>query len=1145
VDVAVRLPGGLLQARDFLDNRYFLKRGLYLHALRRALAADAGARGVLHRELGCAEPAGAIVFWPWRDPRKPCLELRCRPPGLPGGAALRLVLRPSIAANNFPAAKLRPDRCNLKAAPCPPWGSLPDWQVGGGGPGPAAPAGGGGAGEGGGPTPHYTHAILEDTLLEVHADYLSACAAGVGGRLLGGAAALLKVWARTQFVGAAAGGPGGFELTALAADTLLAHPLLAGAPGASPLDVARCTLQRLASPAFAEGGRMQVSEAGSEDPAARLQLLEGFRRQFPGGFVLIDPSGHANLLARARPAALRRLADAAGRASRSLAAVLRPGGELAGGGPALHSAFDALLLRSLRFGSAFDFTFQVQLTARGATAAGEGGGEGESAAAGGPAYAADRPRAELEELRVEETVRLALGRRAAFVCALPRGAAGPAAAGGVVRVGVVVDPEHLAAPTDVGPDGTERERGRLFRRFWGDLAELRRFRDGRIAEAVAWDVPQAERSLGCLVPRAAGAALERHFPGAIVTCLSAPLLAAGRSGGGVEAQGVLWDGLAAEAALGRACEELGQLLRRLESLPLRVAGFRGLDAALRRTEPFPPAVHPLATGTFEAQPRGAGAGRAGRPPLCPRPVHVRASLEGSGRWPRDPAAFAKTRAAFQLRLAAVLQADFGLKAVATEDFLEVFFRGFVFRLELETLEEAPGTARAGAGAGVGAGAGGLGSGSRKRPRGIGDDDEDGEGEEGEEDRGVEGGAPLPGAVHDALAALGAREPSFQGAAKLAKLWVGAHMLGGAVPDAAAEVACAAAYVGDGEAGRRGPASSCAGFLRFLQVVAEHPWAHRPLLVPLGSAPVAAAAGGDLDASAIVAEAGGGDAGGAGGEGGGRVARREALDAFDRGGRPMGLAVLEVGGAGAPALFVADGVSALSLRRLQLAAGHALGLLLRAGEGGAPAAGGDKAGELVARAFTPSAEGFDAILRLHPGAVPDRACEGACFSKGGGSTSAPKVFSGRVIREALRDPAAAAPAVKLGRVPRAVLEGHSLEFAQDALLVGLDPGAAFAAELRARFGALAEFFRNPRGGTAVGVCWRPGAFQVADEEVGGASGGTAGLPRVSWADAASGRRRSVVDAAAVLADMAALGAGLAGAPGLCESARAVPPAALRL
>ena len=987
--------------------------------------------------------------------------------------------------------------------------ALPDWTK----PSPGEPPGSS--------TPHYTHALLEDALQEDLADYLAA-----SGPLLGPAAALLKVWAHAQFVGAAAGALGGFELTALAADTLRAYPLLAGAPGASPLDVARCALQRLASPAFAEGGRMRPGGPG-DPPAAGL--LDLFRRQFPGGFVLLDPSGRANVLARARPAALRRLADAAGRASRSLAAVLRPGGRLAGGGPALHAAFDALLVRRLRFGSAFDFAFQVRLP------------DLKNGSGPAPKCAADRPRAELEELRVEEVLRLALGPRAAFVCALPRGAAGPAAGGGAVRVGVVVDPEHLAAPTDVGPDGTDRGRGRLFRQFWGDLAELRRFRDGRIAEAVAWDAPPAERALGCLVPRAAEAALARHFPGAAVSCLSAPLLAAGSGGGGgPQPRGVLWDGLAAEAALGRAAEELGQLLRRLESLPLRVAGFRGLDAALRRTEPFPPAVHPLATGGFEAQ-RGTGAGRAGRPPLCPRPVHVRAALEGSGRWPRDPAAFAKTRAAFQLRLAAVLQADFGLKAVAAEDFLEVFFRGFVFRLELETLEEVPGGP-------------GPGPGPRKRPRGdggAGDAGEDGENREG--DRGGEGGTSLlPGAVHDALAALGAREPSFKGAAKLAKLWLGAHMLGGAVPDVAAEVACAAAYAGDGEAGRRGPGSPGAGFLRFLQVVAEHPWAHRPLLVPLGGAPDGAAQtspDGDLDASALVAEVGAGGAGDAGEAGalggGGRVARREAQDAFDRGGRPMGLAVLEVGGAGAPALFVADGVSALGLRRLQLAAGHALGLLLRAGEGGAPGAGGDAAGALVAQAFAPSAEGFDAVLRLHPGAVPDRAREGAGFGPGGAGVGAPKAFSGRVIRDALRDPAAAAPVVKLGRVPRAVLEGRSLEFAQAALLVGLDPGAAFAAELRARFGALAEFFRDPRGGTAVGVCWRPGVFRVADEADGGAPGGAAGLPRVSWADAASGRRRSVVDAAAVLADMAALGAGLAAAPGLCESARAAPPAALRL
>ena len=32
-----------------------------------------------------------------------------------------------------------------------------------------------------------------------------------------------------------------------------------------------------------------------------------------------------------------------------------------------------------------------------------------------------------------------------------------------------------------------------FRQFWGEKAELRRFQDGNIAEAVVWDVGPAER----------------------------------------------------------------------------------------------------------------------------------------------------------------------------------------------------------------------------------------------------------------------------------------------------------------------------------------------------------------------------------------------------------------------------------------------------------------------------------------------------------------------------------------------------------------------------------------------------------------------------------------------------------------------------
>ena len=144
---------------------------------------------------------------------------------------------------------------------------------------------------------------------------------------------------------------------------------------------------------------------------------------------------------------------------------------------------------------------------------------------------------------------------------------------------------------------------------------------------------------------------------------------------------------------------------------------------------------------------------------------------------------------------------------------------------------------------------------------------------------------LTGAAHDAIAALAGLAPSFPGATKLAKLWVGMHMLGEAIPDAAVELACAAVYVGDGAAGRRRPASAHAGFLRFLQLVAEHPWAHRPLLVPLVSGGRAAtnAESGGLSASeggapppVSTSSPGDGEAS--------QTVRREALDAFDGGGR---------------------------------------------------------------------------------------------------------------------------------------------------------------------------------------------------------------------------------------------------------------------
>lgn len=48
---------------------------------------------------------------------------------------------------------------------------------------------------------------------------------------------------------------------------------------------------------------------------------------------------------------------------------------------------------------------------------------------------------------------------------------------------------------DLGPPADSGEAARAFRAFWGDKAELRRFQDGLIAEAVVWEADPAERHL--------------------------------------------------------------------------------------------------------------------------------------------------------------------------------------------------------------------------------------------------------------------------------------------------------------------------------------------------------------------------------------------------------------------------------------------------------------------------------------------------------------------------------------------------------------------------------------------------------------------------------------------------------------------------
>ncbi|KAI6044517.1 Nrap protein [Pisolithus marmoratus] len=63
-----------------------------------------------------------------------------------------------------------------------------------------------------------------------------------------------------------------------------------------------------------------------------------------------------------------------------------------------------------------------------------------------------------------------------------------------IYIGLIYNSENAFRLVDHGPPAEEQdsEAGRLFRQLWGDKAELRRFKDGRIIESVVWEVKTSD-----------------------------------------------------------------------------------------------------------------------------------------------------------------------------------------------------------------------------------------------------------------------------------------------------------------------------------------------------------------------------------------------------------------------------------------------------------------------------------------------------------------------------------------------------------------------------------------------------------------------------------------------------------------------------
>jgi U3 small nucleolar RNA-associated protein 22 len=239
----------------------------------------------------------------------------------------------------------------------------------------------------------------------------------------------------------------------------------------------------------------------------------------------------------------------------------------------------------------------------------------------------------------------------------------------LLLVAVVFDPLNIDRLVDHGPSAEDKKKAAKFQKFWGEKAELRRFKDGSILESLVWSPGSSYSIFQEIFTYLA----KRHFDVDVAKGLTfigegfeKALPSAGKS-------------LKAFEALKQAFNSFEKEIRDMESLPLQLRQLSSTSPQLRYSSIQPPVFSP-------------------RQPLK-KPADVSIQFEGSGRWPDDVVAIQRTKIAFLLKIGSLLEeADnnttthLGLEnedqPLQNRAFLDVIYEsGAAFRLRINNDRE--------------------------------------------------------------------------------------------------------------------------------------------------------------------------------------------------------------------------------------------------------------------------------------------------------------------------------------------------------------------------------------------------------------------------------------------------------------------------
>jgi U3 small nucleolar RNA-associated protein 22 len=193
-----------------------------------------------------------------------------------------------------------------------------------------------------------------------------------------------------------------------------------------------------------------------------------------------------------------------------------------------------------------------------------------------------------------------------------------------IRIGLNFDSDRFERLIDHGPSADDQDSAAEFRKFWGDKAELRRFKDGSITESLLWSQDSS------VVEQIISHILNRHF--------DLPLNAIKPLGSQIQ----------------RLIPTPTSTLTRKSAYKLVNDAYQSLTAQLRQLEGLPLSIRSILPASSQVRQASLQMPITSNPL---RPIDIVIEFEGSARWPNSLPAVQRTKIAFLIKIGDLLSAS--------------------------------------------------------------------------------------------------------------------------------------------------------------------------------------------------------------------------------------------------------------------------------------------------------------------------------------------------------------------------------------------------------------------------------------------------------------------------------------------------------